>query len=126
MKILTGEEKKTIYPVLFERIFGVKPEKQIPRIVMTDDKMEGFISGYLIDQENFYMSWVGHINGMIGVRRAFNDMESAMIETGVKYFIGRVHNRNTVVQRLMLGMNWFPRGIVAASDGLYVEYIKEL
>lgn len=126
MKILTGEEKDTIYPSLFKRIFGFEPDKQIPRVVMIDDKKLGFISGYFIDRENFYMSWAGHIDGMKSVRRAFAEMEAEMKEVGVKYFIARIHNTNTITQRLLLGMHWFPRGIMAGSEGLFVEYYKEL
>jgi hypothetical protein len=125
MKILTGEEKKTVYPVLFEKIFGYKPDKQIPRFVFVDDKVEGFVSGYLLDKETFYMSWAGHVKGMLGVRRAFNDLETQLTETGVKYFVARIENTNTVTQRLLMGMRWIPRGCIV-TDRIYIEYYKEL
>lgn len=126
MKRLTGDELTTVYPDLFEKIFGYRPDKQIPKFVIVDDKVEGFVSGYLIDKETFYWSWVGHLKGMLGVRRTFNEIERLLQESGVKWIVGRVHNTNTVTQRLMLGLGWYPRGMSQTITGLHIEYIKEL
>ena len=126
MRVLKGEELTTMYPILFEKVFGIRPDGHVPRTVIVDDKCEGFVSGYRIDTTTFYISWVGHIRGMLGVRRAFKEIEEYMVKIGVKYYVGRVHQFNTVTQRLMLGMGWYPRGAITAADGMYIEYYKEL
>lgn len=126
MRLLTGEEVIKIYPKVYKDVFGVEPDKQIPRNVFLSEDGKGFVSGYLLDKENFYMSWVGHPEGMKSTRTCFHDVEKYLVDAGVKYFIGRVHNRNIVVQRLMLSMGWYPRGAMVADNGIHIEYIKEL
>jgi hypothetical protein len=125
MKILTGEEKKTIYPELFKKIFGFEPNHQIPRVVITDDKMRGFISGYLLDKITFYTSWVGHLDGFKSVRKAWVGVEEELRQSGVQYLVGRIVNKNTTMQRLIMGLGWIPRGMIVA-DAIYIEYYKEL
>ena len=125
MKYLTPEEIITIYPDLFKRIFGYEPDKQIPRTVLVDDKIRGFISGYLLDTENFYISWGGHLDGFKAVRKLWTEGEATIKEAGIKYFISRIPQKNATTQRLLLGMGWYPRGMMQA-DGLYIEYYKEL
>ena len=126
MRLLTGEEVTTIYPKVFKDVFGFESDKQTPRNVFLSEDGKGFVSGYLIDKENFYMSWAGHPGGMLPTRKCFFAMEEYLVDAGVKYFIGRIGNRNTVVQRLMLGMGWYPRGLTVSDNGIYIEYIKEL
>jgi hypothetical protein len=126
MRILKGEEITKIYPQLFKDIFGYWDEKQIPRTVILSDDNRGFVSGYLIDKENFYMAWGGHMDGFKAARKCWLDGEANMKEVGVKYFQTVVENTNTTWQRMLMGMGWIPYGIKATQGKLYIEYYKEL
>jgi hypothetical protein len=126
MRILTGEELKTVYPELFKKVFGYEAEGQIPRIVIVTEDLEGFVSGYFADRENFYMSWGGHTKGSKAARRLWIDGEATLKEYGVKYFSTVVENVNTSWQRMLMGMGWIPYGMKATQGKIFIEYYKEL
>lgn len=128
-RLLSPEEILSIYPIVFEKIFKIKPEQQIPRTVLVDERdgeIIGFISGYLLDKENFYMSWAGHTSGYKNSRRCFEEMEGLMRIAGIKYFQSCIENTNVITQRLLLGTGWIPYGVKATQGKLFVDYYKEL
>jgi hypothetical protein len=125
MRHLTGEEVTDLYPEIFEKVFGFKPDKQVPRTVFATDDLEGFVSGYLIDRETFYLAWGGHTKGMKAAIKCFQEGEKALKEAGVKYFQTAVENTNTAWQRMLMGMGWIPYGL-KVLDKIYLEYSKVL
>ena len=126
MKILEGNELMTLYPEIFERCFGFKPDKQIPRMVIVPEDLMGFVSGYMIDTETFYLAWGGHTKGFKAIRRLWADSESTFREHGVKWFQTNVENINTSWQRMLMGMGWIPYGMKATQNKIFIEYYKEL
>jgi len=126
MRILEGDELTTVYPELFKKVFGFESAGQIPRTVIVTDDLEGFVSGYLQDFENFYLSWGGHTKGFTSARRCFLEGEKALKDLGVKWFLTRVENTNTVWQRVLMKMDWVPYGMRVAGGKIYIEYCKEL
>jgi hypothetical protein len=126
MRILKGEELTTLYPEIFERCFGFPPESQIPRTVIVTDDLMGFVSGYLIDRETFYLAWGGHINGFKAVRKLWRDGESELKEVGIKWFQTNVENTITSWQRMLMGMGWIPFGMKTTQGKIFIEYYKEL
>ena len=126
MECLTGEELRTIYPELFKKVFGFDSAGQIPRTVIVTDDLEGFVSGYLVNTETFYLAWGGHTKGFTAARRCFQDGEKELKEAGVKWFQTAVENKNTIWQRVLMKMGWFPYGMKVTGGKIYIEYYKEL
>jgi len=129
MRVLTPEETNEIYPIIFEKIFKVHPTNHIPRTVVVqekDDEIIGFVSGYLIDTETFYMAWGGTVSKFVQARKFWEEGEALFKEHGVKWFQTNVENINTQWQRVLMGMGWIPFGVKATGGKLYIEYFKEL
>ena len=129
MKVLTPEEIKTEYPKIFKSVFGFEPEMQLPRTVLVherDGEIIGFVSGYLIDRENFYMSWGGTIKTFTSSRRLWADTEAEFKTIGIRYFQTVVENTDTNCQRTLMGMGWIPFGVKATKGKLFIDYYKEL
>jgi len=129
LRILTPKEINDTYPTIYKSIFGISPTNQIPRTVIVqekDDKIVGFISGYLIDKETFYMAWGGSVSKFVNSKKSWNEMEGFFKEHGVKWFQTNVQNTNTQCQRILMGIGWIPFGIKATGGKLYIEYFKEL
>ena len=129
LRILTQEEINKVYPVIFEKIFKVPPTNQIPRTVLVqekDDEIIGFVSGYLIDTETFYMAWGGTVSKFVQAKKFWDEGELTFKEHGVKWFQTNVENTNTQWQRVLMGMGWIPFGIKATGGKLYIEYYKGL
>jgi hypothetical protein len=126
MRLLKGDELTTLYPEIFERCFGFQPDKQIPRIVTVTDDLMGFISGYMLDKENFYLAWGGHVNGFKAIRKQWVDWEAQFKGAGVKWFQTNVENTNSSWQRILLGMGWLPYGMKTTQGKIFIEYYKEL
>ena len=129
MRTLTPEEIRTIYPEIFKKVFGFEMGQQIPRTVIVheqDDEIIGFVSGYLIDRENFYMSWGGTVSTFTGNRKLWTDSEMEFKKLGIKYFQTVVENTNTACQRLLMGIGWLPFGMKTTKGKLFIEYYKEL
>ena len=129
MRILTPKEITEQYPIIFEKVFKVPPTNQIPRTVIVqekDDEIIGFVSGYLIDTETFYLAWGGTVSTFTQARKFWVESEAIFKENGVKWFQTNVENTNTSWQRVLMGMGWIPFGIKATGGKLYIEYFKEL
>ena len=132
MRQLTQEELKTIYPALFKEIFGFWNENELPRIVIVqedeDKTFRGFMSGYMLTKNAFYMAWGGLKPGLTfkGTKQYWEDGEDWFRKKGVKLFETKVDCNNTQWQRVILGMGWVPHGVHFANGRLYIEYHKEL
>jgi len=129
LRILTPEEINDTYSTIYKSIFGISPVNQIPRTVIVqekDDKVIGFVSGYLIDRETFYMAWGGTVSKFVQAKKFWVEGEALFKEHGVKWFQTNIENTNTQAQRLLMGMGWIPFGVKATGGKLYIEYFKEL
>jgi len=129
LRILTPEEINDTYSTIYKSIFGISPTNQIPRTVIVqekDDKVIGFVSGYLIDTETFYLAWGGTVSKFVQARKFWKESEATFKEHGVKWFQTTVENINTQWQRVLMGMGWIPFGVKATGGKLYIEYFKEL
>jgi hypothetical protein len=129
MKMLSPEEIKTVYPKIFKEIFGFEPDLQLPRTVLVqerDNKIIGFVSGYLIDRENFYMAWGGTTKTFAGNRQLWRDAEAEFKSFGISYLQSRVENTDTNCQRMLMGIGWIPFGMKATQGKLFIDYYKEL
>jgi len=129
LRTLTPEEINTVYPVIFEKIFKAPPINQIPRTVIVqekDDEIIGFVSGFLINTETFYMAWGGTVSKFVQAKKFWVEGEAFFKEHGVKWFQTNVENINTQWQRVLMGMGWIPFGVKATGGKLYIEYFKEL
>jgi hypothetical protein len=129
MRVLTPEEIVQIYPALFQKIFGKSIGNQIPRTVIvqeTEGEITGFVSGYLIDTETFYMAWGGTTGKFVKAKKFWEKGENKFKELGVKWFQTAVENVNTPWQRVLMGMGWIPFGIKALNNKLFIQYFKEL
>jgi len=132
MRSLSGEELKTVYPTLFKEVFGFENTNEIPRIVLVHEDengdIRGFVSGYMITKNTFYLAWGGIKGGLSfkGTRNYWKDSEGWFKENGVRFFETKVENTNTQWQRMLMGMGWIPHGVHAADSKLYIEYYKEL
>ena len=65
MRVLTPEEINENYNAIYTKIFKAHPTNQIPRTVVVqekDNEVIGFVSGYLIDRETFYLAWGGTVS----------------------------------------------------------------
>lgn len=123
---LTQRERATFFPDLCTSIFGEWNRSMRSRNVFVNDAFTGFVSGYLIDRETFYISWAGSNKGFAAGRRAYLDWESNLKNSGVKWITGKIENTNTKTQRLIMGMGWIPRGIITSGNRIYIDYYKEL
>lgn len=129
IRILTPRELKKDYPNYFKSIFGTEPSKQIPKTVIVhevDNKIKGFISGYRIDKETFYISWGGTTGNFVGSKKFWFEGEKIIKEHGIKWLHTNVHNIDTVCQRMLMGIGWVPFGLKIAKGKIFVEYFKEL
>ena len=129
MRSLKGDELTTVYPDIFEKVFGYRPEGHIPRTVIVyekDGEVRGFLSGYLVDTETFYMSWGGSVDKFALSKKFWYEGESEMKELGVRWGQTNVENTNTVWQRMLMGMGWIPHGMRVTQGKLLIEYYKEL
>ena len=129
LRILTPEEINDQYPIIFKKIFKDYPVNQIPRTVIVqekDNEIIGFVSGYLIDKETFYLAWGGTVSKFVQAKKFWMEGETLFKEHGVKWFQTNVENTNTQWQRVLMGMGWIPFGIKATGGKLYIEYFKEL
>lgn len=129
MRILSKEEISEIYPVVYRMVFGTEPDNQIPRTVIvheSNEKIDGFISGYLIDNETFYMAWGGTISTFSGIRNFWKEGEKTFKDNGINWFRTVMENTNTVGQRMLMGMGWIPHGMRMVNGKIFVEYYKEL
>jgi len=129
MRVLTPEEIDDIYPIIFTKIFKVPPTNQIPRTVVVQEKegeITGFVSGYLIDAETFYLAWGGTVTSFIQARKFWAEGEALFKEKGIKWFQTNVENINTKWQRVLMGMGWIPFGIKVTGGKIHIEYFKEL
>jgi hypothetical protein len=126
MRLLKPEEIIILYPEIFERCFGYPPDYQIPRTVIVTDDLMGFVSGYMLDKENFYMAWGGHTKGFKAARRLWADGEAKFKELGIKWFQTNVENTNTSWQRMLMGIGWVPFGMKVTQGKIFIEYYKEL
>ena len=129
MRVLTPEEINENYNAIYTKIFKAHPTNQIPRTVVVqekDNEVIGFVSGYLIDRETFYLAWGGTVSTFTQARKFWTEGEAVFKEQGVKWFQTNVENTNTSWQRVLMGMGWIPFGIKATGGKLYIEYFKEL
>jgi hypothetical protein len=128
MRSLKGEELKTIYPEIFEKVFGYRPVGHIPRTVIVQEKegeIKGFVSGYLIDTETFYMAWGGSVDKFVLSRKFWAETEAEIKELGVKWGQTNVENINTTWQRMIMGLGWIPHGVKVTQGKILIEYYKE-
>jgi len=130
MRIIKGEELYELYPKIFEKVFGYKPEGHIPRILLLQENDEGeaigFVSGYLINQDTFYMAWGGSTAGFAGSRNLWIEGEMYLTNNGVKWMTTIVENTNTAWQRMLMKLGYIPHGMKMTQGKIYVEYYKEL
>jgi len=129
MRVLTADERETVYPDIYERVFGTKPEGHLPRTVIvqeSEDEITGFISGYRIDNKTFYIAWGGSVNKFVGSRHLWKEGEAILKESRIEWVVTNVENTNTVWQRMLMGVGWIPHGMKVTQGKIFIEYYKEL
>jgi hypothetical protein len=129
MRFLTKGEIDVLYPEIFHKVFGSYPDKQVPRSVIVQVRNEeiiGFISGYLINRDTFYVSWGGSTGGFKSVRNLWKDGELELNAAGVQWLLTTVHNEDTQVQRMLMGIGFIPRGMKMSEGKIYIEYYKDI
>lgn len=132
MRLLTYIEKEKVYPELFKRVFGFENLNEVVGSVFVhedqDGNLRGFVSGYMIAKNTFYMAWGGLAPGLTfkGTRKYWQSVEKELFDRGLRFIETKVENTNTHWQRTLMGMGYIPHGVHYADRKVYIEYCKAL
>ena len=98
MKLLTFEQITTFFPGIFKRLFNKPAPQRFPPIVIIDNDDIGFCSGFFMNDDCFYIQYIGIYPEFRTKKRMSSQMNSLkdyLRKKGVRYLIGYIENNNT-------------------------------
>lgn len=128
-RLLNSDEIETLYPKLFEEVFGHSDIQQAPSIVVVEGEIRAFLAGYWHNRNTFYIAHSGvrpKYNGkFLGTKLLRNCLRYIKENTGVRYFLTMTPNDNVPAIKVLLNTGFKIIGVRQDTNkNLYVEWIK--
>lgn len=130
---LSSVEIYTLYPKVFENIFGYFDKFHTPQIVdivVNKNKIIGFASGMLWNKDTWYSQFGGISRNFRnkGFGKKLYDFHLERIQTlfDIKYVTVRIENMNINAIKLILDIGFIAVGISESHGKTYIQFTRRL